>query len=245
MPAKALTARAAPRRPRIAHRTVPSFGLALAMHALLFVGMSIAVRWKTDAESPAVAQLWGALPPVMEVAPPPPPPPAIKPEPKPEPAPLKTPDIVEKQEKKAPPKKEEKKPDIDKKKLEEQQRQQELEDFRKLMAAQVEKQVGPTQQTPTAGRGDPTYNALLASIIKFRIEFPVPENTSPSVYADVQVEVLPTGEVVDVRIVKSSGMPEYDAAVERAVRRSSPLPKRNDGTVGPTIPLRFRPVEVR
>jgi colicin import membrane protein len=35
---------------------------------------------------------------------------------------------------------------------------------------------------------------------------------------------LPTGEVLSTRLVKSSGNPAYDAAVERAILKSSPLP---------------------
>jgi colicin import membrane protein len=35
---------------------------------------------------------------------------------------------------------------------------------------------------------------------------------------------LPTGEVLTIRLVKSSGNSAYDAAVERAILKSSPLP---------------------
>jgi colicin import membrane protein len=36
---------------------------------------------------------------------------------------------------------------------------------------------------------------------------------------------LPTGEIIDVRLVRSSGLRAYDDAVERAIRKSSPLPR--------------------
>ena len=42
------------------------------------------------------------------------------------------------------------------------------------------------------------------------------------------VKLLPTGEVVDVRRTQSSGNPAYDEAVERAIRKSSPLPLPTD-----------------
>jgi colicin import membrane protein len=38
------------------------------------------------------------------------------------------------------------------------------------------------------------------------------------------VKLLPTGEVTEVRLLKSSGNSAYDEAVERAIRKSSPLP---------------------
>lgn len=252
--------RTAPRRPRIGHRTIPSFVLALGMHSLLFIGMAVAVRWKTDAEAPAVAEVWGALPPVMEVAPAPPPPPPPPPEVKrePEPPPVKEPEIVEKQEKKAPPKKEEKKEEkkdekkeAEKKKLDEQRQQKALEAqrdaIRKEEEARLEKQLGAAPGTAAvSGRGsDPGYEAQVRAKILRELSFAVPDNTSPDVYADVDVGVYPTGEVREVRITKPSGMPAYDQALERAIRAASPLPKRKDGNVGPTIPLRFRPVEMR
>jgi colicin import membrane protein len=38
------------------------------------------------------------------------------------------------------------------------------------------------------------------------------------------VTLLPGGEVLDIRLVKSSGFPAYDAAVERAIHAAQPLP---------------------
>jgi colicin import membrane protein len=39
------------------------------------------------------------------------------------------------------------------------------------------------------------------------------------------VTQLPSGEVISVKVKKSSGNPALDAAVERAILKSSPLPK--------------------
>ena len=54
-----------------------------------------------------------------------------------------------------------------------------------------------------------------------------------------KVEQLPTGEVVSVRKVKSSGIPEFDDAVERSINKSSPLPKKKDGTVERSLSVNF------
>jgi colicin import membrane protein len=91
-------AMAHPRAPRRPQRTLPSFLLALAMHVALFGALSIVVNWRTESEAPAVAELWGAVPPPIEVAPPPPPPPPPKVEPEQREA-----DIALKIEKKPPP----------------------------------------------------------------------------------------------------------------------------------------------
>ena len=42
------------------------------------------------------------------------------------------------------------------------------------------------------------------------------------------VKLLPTGEVIDIRRTQSSGNAAYDEAVERAIRKSSPLPLPTD-----------------
>lgn len=44
----------------------------------------------------------------------------------------------------------------------------------------------------------------------------------------IVVKLLPTGEVLDVAIIQSSGNLEYDRSAELAVRKASPLPMPND-----------------
>lgn len=244
-----------PRRPRTEHDTLPSLLLALAMHALLFGAIAWVVRWNTADPGPVVAELW-SLPAPVEVAPPPPPP---KVEEKPEP-PKPDADIVVKEdkkaepkkpeEKKAPPKKEEPKKDLLAELLKKQEAR-EREQREKLRQAEAERilaqmaadrPTGPTQ--PVAGGArDAEYRERLAALIRSRIVYSVPEGTPASVYADVQVELLPTGEVVAVKVLKASGLPGYDEAVERAIRRTDPFPRKPDGTIDRTIVIRFRPVD--
>jgi colicin import membrane protein len=238
--------------------------MALAMHALLFGGISYVVRWKTQDPAPVVAELWvGSPTPVVEVPPPPPPPPP-KVEPEPEP-PKPDADIVTKEEKKPPPKKEvpkveEKKP-LPKKeepkkdliadflKKQEAKTRAERDALRQAEADRIAQQMTqekPLTGTPQPGAGtarDSDYRARLVALIKSRIVYAVPEGTSRSVYAEVEVDLLPTGEVTGIRFLKSSELPEYDAAVERAIRRTDPFPRKPDGTIDRTIRITFRPVE--
>jgi len=43
-----------------------------------------------------------------------------------------------------------------------------------------------------------------------------------------RVRLLPTGEVLSVKVTQSSGNPAYDEAVVRAIEKSSPLPLPDD-----------------
>ncbi|MCH8506448.1 MAG: TonB C-terminal domain-containing protein, partial [Ectothiorhodospiraceae bacterium] len=50
-----------------------------------------------------------------------------------------------------------------------------------------------------------------------------PPGSQPGLSADVRVRVMPTGEVADVEVVRSSGDSTFDRSVELAVLRASPL----------------------
>ncbi|MEQ1590930.1 MAG: cell envelope integrity protein TolA [Thiobacillaceae bacterium] len=75
----------------------------------------------------------------------------------------------------------------------------------------------------------------------------LPENLKGNPQVKCQVRLLPTGEVLDVKVVQSSGNPAYDDAVERAIRKSSPLPLPEDkdarAAFVPEVILVHRPKE--
>jgi len=55
---------------------------------------------------------------------------------------------------------------------------------------------------------------------------------------------LPTGEVLSARLRKSSGNKAYDDAVERAILKSSPLPRPDrPDQFRRELQLKFRPQE--
>jgi colicin import membrane protein len=60
---------------------------------------------------------------------------------------------------------------------------------------------------------------------KIRGNISLPPGIQGNPQAEFEVTQLPTGEVLDVKLRRSSGNPALDAAVERAIRKSSPLPK--------------------
>ncbi|MCM8596297.1 cell envelope integrity protein TolA [Accumulibacter sp.] len=60
---------------------------------------------------------------------------------------------------------------------------------------------------------------------KIRGNITLPPNIPGNPEAVFEVTQLPSGEVLDVKVRRSSGNPALDSAVERAIRKSSPLPK--------------------
>lgn len=70
----------------------------------------------------------------------------------------------------------------------------------------------------------------------------VPADLPGNPEAIFEVVQLPTGEIIDTKLVRSSGSRAYDDAVQRAILKSSPLP-RPDRTdlFQRTLTLKFRP----
>ena len=59
-----------------------------------------------------------------------------------------------------------------------------------------------------------------------------------------EVVQLPTGEILDVQLKKPSGVRAYDEAVQRAILKSSPLPRPERAELFQrTLTLKFRPSE--
>ncbi|MFC5550547.1 cell envelope integrity protein TolA [Massilia aerilata] len=92
----------------------------------------------------------------------------------------------------------------------------------------------------TAPRIDQGYLASLAAQIKSNTSYPGSTDVPGNPEVVFQVEQLPTGEILSVRKVKSSGIPAFDDAVERGINKSSPLRKKKDGTVERSLPVSFK-----
>ncbi|APA71548.1 protein TolA [Janthinobacterium sp. 1_2014MBL_MicDiv] len=96
-----------------------------------------------------------------------------------------------------------------------------------------------TAEKSTAPRKDSGYVAALTSKIKSNIAYSGSTDVPGNPRAVFKIEQLPTGEIISVRKIKSSGLPAYDSSVENAINKSSPLPKKKDGTVEREIELIF------
>ena len=235
----------------------PALALSLLAHALLFIAIAFAVRWKSEPVGTVSAELWSLPPPAAVPQPVPPPPPVpIKVEPPP-PEPPRKADIVE--EKKPPPKIEPKK-ELPPKKEEPKKDPPKVEPPKKVEAkaepavrapdpnAAIQRalaQAGTGTRPVASGGLSDAYAAQVNSCIRPHIIFNVPEGTKPRQFiAEFEVTLLPTGEQAGApKLLKASGLAAYDQAVERAIRRCDPFPRPKDGPMPRSLPLIFDPVE--
>lgn len=241
--------------------------LAAAVHVLLFALLIYGIRWQTRAPAAVEVELVRAAPAPSVMAEPPAPPPEpkpqprveAKPEPKPAPAPAK-PDIALKaKEKPKPMPKVEPKPmpkvepkprpeeapapktdpfaEQLKRDTEQLARRKDLEED--LREAQERK---AAQATDARNRALADYQNRVAAKIRGNLIRPPELKGNPE--AVFMVTQLPDGTVFEVKLRKSSGIPTLDAAIERAILKSSPLPKpAQENLFSRSLELKFRPLE--
>jgi colicin import membrane protein len=240
----------------------PAIALAVAMHAVLLFFLWFGIQWQSNAPVAVEAEVWDMK--VQEAAPPPPPPaPAVQPEPASppkkveEPPAVKPPDIAlerEKKRKEELQRKEEEQKELEKQlaaekakaeKLEKQKKAAEEKRLAKIREADMKRlaaQLGGagTAEKSTAPQNNDAYIAMLSAHIRPHVIYTGPRNMPGDPRAIYSINQLPTGEVIGVRMIQSSGVPEYDRALETAIREASPLPKKKDGKVIRTIEIVFR-----
>lgn len=201
--------------------------------------------------------------------------PVPKPVPKPAPLPVQKPEVekpdialkkVREEKLKQEKQKEEKQKELEKQKEIEKQKELEKQkalqkqklEKQKLEKQKLEKQMRQAQQekvdalnkmmqqraaSAKAGLID-KYKAMIHNKIKRFVVVPPDLKGNPE--AEFTVVLLPDGEVLKATLVKSSGYPAYDAAVERAILRASPLPLPPDASLFEefrTLDLHFKPNE--
>jgi colicin import membrane protein len=91
----------------------------------------------------------------------------------------------------------------------------------------------------TAPRSDPGYSAAITAKVKGNTSYAGSLDEPGNPTASFRVEQLPTGEIISVKMIKSSGVPAFDDAVEKGIAKSSPLPKKKDGTVERSLVINF------
>lgn len=91
----------------------------------------------------------------------------------------------------------------------------------------------------SAPKADAGYVAAITAAIKSNTAYGGSTTMPGNPKAIFKVEQLPTGEIMSVRLVKSSGVPEFDRAVENGIKKASPLPKKKDGTVERVLDVNF------
>jgi colicin import membrane protein len=86
---------------------------------------------------------------------------------------------------------------------------------------------------------DSGYLAAITAKIKSATTYSGSADEPGNPTVSFRVEQLPTGEIIRVKLVKSSGIPAFDDAVERGINKASPLPKKKDGTVERSLEVFF------
>ncbi len=216
--------------------------LSVLVHGLLFAVLVFGLRWQSRNPAPVVAELWSDLPAVEQAEPKVEPKPEVKPQPKPEPRveqKQSKPDIAIEREKKLAKKKEE--PPL---KFDTTQRiREQLAQEQQALNRTRERQEALKQfASPALPVGDPRYIEKIRARIWANIVPPSDLKGNPEAIFDVVQ--LPTGEVLSVRLGKSSGSKAHDDAVERAILKRSPPPRsgRPDQFIR-ELTLKFRPRE--
>lgn len=228
--------------------------LAAAVHILLALFLFYGVRWQTTAPEAVEVELVQAAAPVAAPETPAPEPepkaqpepaPQPRPEPQPEPKPAAKPDIALKEKKKPKPAVKEPAPpskmDALKSALD--------KEFARLTgrkaAASAEQDLARHKAGVAAAarsKGIADYLSRIRGKIRGNIVLPPGVQGNPE--AIFLVTQLPSGEVLAVKQKSSSGNPSLDAAIERAILKSSPLPKPDDSELfSRDLELKFRPLE--
>jgi colicin import membrane protein len=114
------------------------------------------------------------------------------------------------------------------------------DEMKRMMAGAGNPGSTGSAEKSTAPRIDKGYIASIASKIKSNTTYPGSTDVPGNPEVEFKVEQLPTGEIISVRKTKSSGIPAFDDAVERGINKSSPLPKKKDGTVERSLPVSFK-----
>ncbi|TAK92452.1 MAG: TonB C-terminal domain-containing protein [Burkholderiaceae bacterium] len=241
-----------------------AFMFALGMHLLLFLFLYVGIRWKNETPAAVEAELWSSIPlqeapqpvpepvqPIEKVTPLPPAPPE-KIEPK-----VEKPDIALEQEKLRKKKEQELKEKQEKERKEKERKEKEqkekiqLEKLKEQNRADEMKRLQATSKNPQPAGTDaqtsspsPEWEGLVAAAIKANINYHVPADLKPGPKALFQIRLLPSGELLGApKLIKSSGIPSYDEAVERAIRKTDPLPRPKNGIYPRALELEFDPLD--
>ena len=212
---------------------LPAGVLALLVHVAFVVFMIFGLSWKSYPPEGMVVDLWSSLP---EPAPspararplPPKPPPKAEPlPPKPETPPPTKPDIALK-EKVEPPKPVEKKQPPP-----EEQKPKVADDLEQLVRDQEALEKQRAQQAAQSRALDVIAEYKAKIMAKIRSRIVLPPNIPDDSVAELDVTLLPGGDILNVRLRKSSGYAAFDSAVERAIFLAKPLPLPPDPALFP------------
>ncbi|AZP12976.1 cell envelope integrity protein TolA [Undibacterium parvum] len=95
---------------------------------------------------------------------------------------------------------------------------------------------GDAAKSTGNNRGDPSYAARIAAKVRSNTVFNTSDNSSNNPTVEYRIDLLPDGSLRGaIRKLKSSGVPAFDEAVEKAIEKSLPFPRDKSGEVPASI----------
>ena len=241
--------------------------LSALVHAGLVLALVLGVSWRNAPDQPVQAEIWTQLPgPTLA----PQPERVVEAPPKAEAPPIRKPDIAIKAAKpKAEPKQaklpsakaEQKRRELEKREQRQQREaarrvleQELLREEKMAMAAELEQVQLRRQRAETQARTTAQLKAMALRDAQDRIRLKIrgvlriPEGIKGNPEVVYVVRLFPNGEIMGTpEKLQSSGQPAYDAAVEAAILKASPLPLPTGAGLAADfrggLELRFRPRE--
>lgn len=85
------------------------------------------------------------------------------------------------------------------------------------------------------------YAGRIAAAVRPNITFPDADTVNGNPAAEFEVSLAPDGTIVGVKLSKTSGLPGWDEAAERGLRKTDRLPRDTDGRIFPSLIVSLRP----
>lgn len=99
---------------------------------------------------------------------------------------------------------------------------------------------GTAAKSQGSGR-DTAYEQKIAAKIKSNTIFNVPEDLAGNPGVVYEIRLYPDGSTGEIQLKKPSGVPGFDEAVKRAIKKSEPFPADKSGKFPPSITLSHKP----
>lgn len=231
--------------------TLKCFLLALFMHLLLGLMLYYGVHWQSRTPAGVEAELWDTVPEIAQPQPVVQPTP-VEPQPVLKPEPDDNADIALQAQKRKQAAEQARQADQRERNAREAERQAALKQQRQSELARLQAMANSAPTTGGAGNragtgagaggnASPGYADRVRRRVKPNIIFT--EEIAGNPAAVVAVRMAPDGSLLSVRLAKSSGNAGWDNAVLRAVERSDPLPRDENGVAPPGVNITFMPRE--
>ncbi len=124
----------------------------------------------------------------------------------------------------------------DERKKQDKQRQHEMEQALREQLADEEKSRAAARDARLASEADKYKAAIRQKVSRYWVR---PASSRKELQCTVRVRLVPGGEVLEAKVVRTSGDANFDRSVEAAVHKASPLPLPEN----PELFERFREIE--